>query len=178
MIYSYSETGVIATQAGTVSAIVDTDSPDFVRRVQWIREKTGLAEPSILKITAQSPGDPTPNTTGILTWERDGKTFGTDCFLTLRNPEVSLASICLELNIVVPNLEHQRYVEVAPPAASNDWDAPGAPFGAPIEETKTWYQTRFQGQPDGFVWTAPSGNRYRHERRGTGLFGYPAWKKL
>lgn len=179
MIYSYSETGVIATQDGTISAIVDTDSPAFIARIQWIRQKTGLDQPEILRIVAQSPGDPTPNITGVLNWTREGRQVGTDCFLTMRNPEVALASLAVDLGLNIPGIEHMKYVEVAIPKDINDWDQPGAPIGPPLDPERTWFDSRRQGQPEGFVWTAPSGNRYRLDRRGTfAMFSYPAWKKL
>jgi len=179
MIYSYTETGVSANQGGTISAIVDTESPAFKNRIAWIRQQaTILAQPEELYEVVQSPGDPTPNTTGSLIWRTAEAALATDVYLTMLSPEVTLAALDAHFRLGIKNLEHLRYADPAPAAPVEDWKVPGAAIGPPHPTYAGHFATAHQGQPVGFIWTAPSGNRYQHVMVGNGMFAWPLWRKL
>jgi hypothetical protein len=179
MIYSYSETGESANQDRTISAIVDTDSESFKSRIAWIRQKAGnIAPPEVTFHVVQSPGDPTPNTVGTLIWRTADTQISTDCYLTWRSPEVTLAALDTHFRLGLQGVEHMKYADPTPPAPVEDWKTPGAPIGPPLPAYAGFFSTAWGGQPEGYIWAAPSGSRYQLTRIGNGLFSMPAWKKL
>jgi hypothetical protein len=126
---------------------------------------------------SQSPGDLTPNIVGSVVFERKGDCVPVDAFLLMRSPEVALVGLDTAFNLRIANVGAIKFSD-EPPAAVPDWQTPGAPIGQPWPTRSDVFTFRGTGQPDGYIWTGPSGARYQVVRIGAGMFAQPAWQKL
>ena len=176
----YTETGFDSDQSGVIrQAVLDTDDPEYKRRLGWILSVTRLAEPTFEVVVSPAVGsDTTPNFNSLLKFRFNGETVQVDAYLTYRNPRVTLAVLDAVFNLGIAGIEHMTLPE--PPASKplQDWETPGAKIGPPLASHAGWFTTLWGGETDGAIWTAPSGTRYQLGRVGNGMFAWPAWKRL
>jgi len=168
--------------------IVDTESPDFRARVDWISERAGLVSPRKARdymnhAPAVANANPLPGTDvpliwGQMCWQKEGKEACVDVQRIATGdygPMHALAWLNLSLGLGKDQdaISHLRYTPPKPPEAAKDCQAPGAPLTCDEIRAGT-FSTANSGKKVGDTWTGPSGATYKLTNIG-GFFYYGAW---
>lgn len=167
--------------------IIDTDSVEFARRMQYLVANGAPRDYSVvitrdhfLKIENANPtGELDSVEKGTIIWIDRGMPFATDAYLTYTSPQVALVEILKAYNKPVP-AAIPPFNPVPPPApTTNDWEAPGAPIGPPrIGQPGMFFDNPDAADNEFDLWTAPSGRQYQSRRAGYGFFAYKFWKLI
>lgn len=176
----YTETGLDSDQSGVIrQAVLDTEDPEYKRRLGWIATVTRLAEPTLeVEIIAPVGDDKTANFNSKLKYAHNGQSFIVDAYLTFRAPRTTIAVLDAAFGLAIPGIEHMSLPDPPSGKQPEDWEAKNSPMGPPLASAPGWFTTYWGGQPEGFIWTGPSGARYQLGRFGNGMFQVVGWKKL
>jgi hypothetical protein len=174
MIFSYSESGTIDINGKTIPATIDTESPEYRNRAEYIARATGTVYAGTIISVAQSPNDNTANFTGTARF-RLGKEpeVGVDAFNIRHAVLTAIAGIVGVYGL--KNIVLQDYEEPKPPAPVEDWQEPGAKIGPPLPGQPGRFSIRHDKTPTGTVWTGASGRQYRLRQEGFGPLQMQVW---
>lgn len=187
--YQYPISGNTGDPKDEKILIVDTESPDFKARLDWISERASLLPPKIEDYMNHAPavananpipGSDSPVIWGQACWVKQEKRFCIDVRTVATGPEGPMhalagLNIALGLGKDQDTISHWRYAPPKPPKPPEDCGAPGSPVACeelPGQPGK--FKSRGLGRKIGDEWIGPSGARYVLRNIG-GIFMYLAW---
>lgn len=175
---------------GYVILTVNTESPDFKSRLDWISERASLLPPILRDYVNHAPavdasanpipGSDVPTFWGQACWKKDSRELCLDVRMIATGdygPMHALWSLNLGLGLGKDGdaIAKLRYAPPKPPAPPKDCEAPGTPVSCEeLPGQPGRFKSRNLGRPVGEVWTAPSGASYKLTNIG-GIFFYLAW---
>lgn len=177
---------------------VDTDSPEYKNRINWVCDMAGLPQPELIPFLNVGPlvaggnvasgSSLTPHAALKFTNPKNGGTT----LITIEaiddgddtNPvemlQGTLAYLSLELGLgLSPQaIQNMIYRPPAPAKALEDWEQPYSAIGPPIEGQPGFFRSLHRGNKENDTWTGKSGATYRFVYIGSfAFFRYLAWHK-